>query len=247
MRMFSPADGFSSERLGTLTVPGSDSFTYNDLHLHRMNAREQAIMRPISEQLRGACVLDLGSHDGRWCWAALRHGAEHATGVEWRQEAIDFGLPLFRGMEGRYKPIQGDINEVILSFVPGQFDIIFNLGLFYHVMDHHRLLRLMRDLQPKLIVLDTALIDSDKPFVHLETEDSRHIMNTAPDAVSGQKDNIVGVVSRGGLDMMCRSLGLRVEYIPWKRADHPNRTKIADYFGVSPRGKKRFTLHLRRG
>jgi hypothetical protein len=244
MDVFAPDYGFSREALGVLSVPGSDSFAYNDKHLNRLNARERVILRPIVEQLRGARVLDLGSHDGRWCWAVLKYGAAHATGIEWRQEAIDFGMPLFRGMEGRYTAIQGNVYDVIQSFAPGSFDVILNLGLFYHVMDHHRLLRLMRDLRPKLMVLDGALIDSDKPFVHLETEDTRHIMNTAPDTEGSQQDNVVGVVSRGGFELMCRSLGLQMQYMPWNLDDHPNKALIADYFGVSQRGKKRFTIQL---
>src|SRR4051794_36466547 len=102
MSVFAREFGFSKEALGTLSVPGSASFAYNDKHLHRMNARERAILRPIAGLLPGARVLDLGSHDGRWCWACINYKAAHVTGIEWRQEAIDFGMPLFRGKEDRY-------------------------------------------------------------------------------------------------------------------------------------------------
>ena len=39
--------------------------------------------------VRGKRVLDLGSHDGHWCWAALECGAEYVLGIEGRRELVE--------------------------------------------------------------------------------------------------------------------------------------------------------------
>jgi 2-polyprenyl-3-methyl-5-hydroxy-6-metoxy-1,4-benzoquinol methylase len=243
---FRPEDGFSRSALGVLAVPGSPTFAYGPAPLLRVNARAKAILLPIADEIKGKRILDLGAHDGRWSWGALKLGASHATAIEWRQAAIDFGLPLFRGMEDRYRPIQGEIFEV-LSKLHESYDIIFNLGIFYHIMDHYRLLRSMRDMKPSLIVLDTGLIDVDESFIRLEMEDTSHIMNAAADPGNVSGKNVIGFVSRGALRLMCESLGLSVQYVPWVAEEHPDKGMIEDYFPASsPVGKKRrFTIHLR--
>ena len=36
------------------------------------------------------------------------------------------------------------------------FDIVLCLGIFYHIMDHYRLLNLIRQLKPRLVILDNS-------------------------------------------------------------------------------------------
>ncbi len=50
----------------------------------RLNARYNALIKRHRDILAGTRVLDLGAHDGRWTFAALKGGAAHVVGVEGR-------------------------------------------------------------------------------------------------------------------------------------------------------------------
>src|SRR3954470_3000649 len=50
--------------------------------LNRMNERYEALFAGNRDIFKGARVLDLASHDGRYSFAALKTGAAHVTGVE---------------------------------------------------------------------------------------------------------------------------------------------------------------------
>ena len=54
----------------------------------RLNARWRAIIGWNEAILAGRRVVDLGCHDGRWSFAALKAGAAHVTGIEARPHLI---------------------------------------------------------------------------------------------------------------------------------------------------------------
>ena len=55
----------------------------------RMNKRFEALIEPNKDVVSGAKVLDLASHDGRWCYAFAGAGAASVVGIEGRQEMVD--------------------------------------------------------------------------------------------------------------------------------------------------------------
>lgn len=55
----------------------------------RLNARYEAIIENNLRLIRGKRILDLGSHDGSWSFAAIEAGANHVLGVEPRPELVD--------------------------------------------------------------------------------------------------------------------------------------------------------------
>lgn len=221
---------------------------YHPADLNRMNARFKVFMRPFVQELQGSTVLDLASHDGRWSWASLRLGASHVTGIEARPDLIAKGEHLFTDakVRGRWKFIVGDIFDVLPQLrqqVP-HFDVILCLGIFYHIMDHYLLLRLLRAFDPRLIILDTGLINDDRSFVRLELESTKHFLNTIA-SVEGQDENIIGLVSRGGLRLMCKALGISCEFLKWNSADFDSHANLEDYLRESPGGRQRYSAVLR--
>src|SRR6185436_700597 len=56
---------------------------------NRLQKRFQAIFETKPAIWAGAKVLDLGSHDGRFSYAALKMGAAHVTGIEARPHLVE--------------------------------------------------------------------------------------------------------------------------------------------------------------
>lgn len=221
---------------------------YHAAGLNRMNARFRVFMEPLKKEIAGRRVLDLASHDGRWSYAALKLGASHVTGIEARPELVDKGKHLFADAEfkGRYDFIVGDIFDVMPELrKQGQsFDVVLCLGIFYHVMDHFRLMRLIRDFNPRLVILDTALIDHEKPYISLDTERNDAFLNAIASS-DHEKESVVGVVSKGGLRMICKALGFDVEFLSWNPTDFPNHAALTDYFQEGRDKRRRFSVVLR--
>jgi len=221
---------------------------YDDDGRNRLNARFSTFMLPFKAEFEGKRVLDLGSHDGRWSYAALILGASHVTGIEGRPELIQRGAHLFERAELRERAdfIAGDIFDV-MSDLRGRgetFDIVLCLGIFYHVMDHYRLLKLMHEFGPSLIIVDTGLINDERPFINLHAEPHDNIFNAIP--VGPEPDVVVGYVSKGGLQLMANSLGWDVHFLPWVPENYANKTKLEDYFTGNVGERRRFSAILRR-
>lgn len=221
---------------------------YNAAGLNRMNARFQVFMEPFKENLAGRNILDLASHDGRWSWAALKLGASQVTGVEARPELVAKGEHLFSDVElrGRSEFIVGDIFDVLpnLKKQGRSYDVILCLGIFYHVMDHNRLLRLIHAFNPRLVILDTGLINDNKPYIKLELEDTRHFLNVIAH-LDDQQKNVIGVVSRGGLTLMCEALGFDCEFLKWETSNFASHANLDDYLKENPGGRQRYSVVLR--
>jgi hypothetical protein len=221
---------------------------YNTAGLNRMNARFQVFLEPYREALSGSSVLDLASHDGRWSWAALQLGARCVTGVEARADLIAKGIHLFdnSALKSRSEFIEGDIFEVLpdLKKQGRSFGVILCLGIFYHVMDHYRLLRLIRSFEPHLVILDTGLINDDKSYINLNWENTGHFLNTIGSMENQDKD-VVGVVSKGGLRMMCQALGFSCQFLEWDASRFESRANLWDYFDEELGGMHRYSVILR--
>ncbi len=83
---------------------------------HRLNGRHEAIIARNADKLAGKRILDIGSHDGRWAFAALKAGAAHVVGVEPRMELVENARKTFthyRIDAARYEFIQGDAFEFL--------------------------------------------------------------------------------------------------------------------------------------
>src|SRR5262245_10262502 len=82
----------------------------------RLNRRYDALIASHLPHIEGKRVLDLASHDGRWCAAALAAGATHVTGIEARQIWLDTAaaaIAACRFSADRYEFLRGDIHRVL--------------------------------------------------------------------------------------------------------------------------------------
>lgn len=215
--------------------------------INRLDTRRRFIVSPFETEIRGKRVLDLASHDGRWSYALASAGASEVVGIEGRPELIEqfAGFPDDE-IRSRVRFVEGDLFEELerLCVAGARFDVVAVFGIFYHVMDHYRLLRLIARLQPELVIIDSEWMIHDGPMIRVVLEDTRKILNAIP----SETDRIMapkGVPSRKALEIMATTLGYRTEWVDWEKLPQGERTKLPDYFRTPPSVNRRGTCALR--
>ncbi len=199
------------------------------IHPNRMNSRYRAIIEPNLDVIRDRRVLDLGSHDGRWAFAALKAGARHVTGIEARARHVDTARQTFHDYgigEDRYRFLVGDVCDV-LKAVPIAVDTVLILGFFYHTYRHFELAALLPATGASHIVLDTALAlgpERDRAVIEycLEPTDRGG-------AAFGPRDQeLIGRPSLRAIELMFGQVGYQLSERDWYvNADNP--VGMADY------------------
>jgi hypothetical protein len=139
----------------------------------------------------------------------------------------------------------GDLFDLLPKLLQSkeQFDVVLCLGIFYHVMDHYRLMKLMTEFSPKVIVMDTGLLDSDEPMIQLATESSQSFLNGA--ALPNSKVVPIGIMSRGGIEMMANAFHYSIYYHPWSRKSVSDPRGLGDYLVTNKLGRRRYSFFLR--
>ncbi|MFO7857144.1 MAG: class I SAM-dependent methyltransferase [Paracoccaceae bacterium] len=200
--------------------------------VNRMNLRHEALIAPHAGLIRDARVLDLASHDGRWPYAFAGAGAREVVGVEARPElAAEFesypDADLKARVEMRVNDLYAELE--VMAEAGERFDVVGVFGIFYHVMDHYRMLRLIRRLGPKLVVVDSEFVLRPGPVVLLLYEDPEKQLNTIRLA-EGQTRTPKGVPSLKAMEMMAESLAWSVDWFDWDGVPEARRSGVADYY-----------------
>jgi 2-polyprenyl-3-methyl-5-hydroxy-6-metoxy-1,4-benzoquinol methylase len=206
----------------------------------RNEERHRHIIDANSDALSGKRVLDLACFNGRWSFAALQAGATFVTGVEGRAASVEAGRALFKkhGVENKSELICSDMFDYLFSAKPGSFDTILCLGVYYHIMDHYALLRLMTRLKPQTIIIDSGFVRSFRNFVFVHSEQPSLNKNALPQ-FAGQKSEVIGQVSLGLMIQMAWNLGYNCRPIVWARKDIAEVQPVKDYMAGT-----RYTLRL---
>lgn len=216
----------------------------NPRTVSRMNHRYRFLIRPYRAELKQAKVLDLGAHDGRWSYALAAEGAT-VHGVEGRQNLID-KFSLFPDCPFKRKVTleQGDFFKVLerLIYQGETYDIIVAFGIYYHITDHYRLLAMMHQLEPKLIIIDGMFTMAKGASVTFGIEDTSKDLNSI-ERVQGQRKTMVGTPSRRWMDNAAGTLGYQTKWADWTSIPPNDRLGIRDYYTAPP--KRRGTVALR--
>jgi SAM-dependent methyltransferase len=217
----------------------SDFAESNERIAKRLVERHKRIVLSNLDAFQGKRVLDLASNNGR-TWAALEAGASSVVGVEGRRTRVDAAERILGSTahKGRYRFVCSDMYDYLWSARKGEFDTILCLGVYYHIMDHYMLMRLMARLEPEVIIIDSGLIPTFEPEVRVVREDPGSHKNALP-AYEGQQNEFAGQVSIGLLVEMAANCGYRTDPVPWSPADCHEIDPVRDYI----RGK-RFTARL---
>src|ERR1017187_559858 len=169
--------------------------------------RERFARFPIPDDLRGKRVLDIGSWDGWFSFEAERRGA----GVT----AVDcFEAPHFVEL---HRKLSSKVDHRILEIYElpaaglGKFDIVFLLGVLYHLRHPLLALEIVCGLTTDVAIVESFVTDGDTWREH--TEDIPTLEFYEGYELANQYDNWVGP-SVACLLAMCRAAGFaRVELL----------------------------------
>jgi hypothetical protein len=132
------------------------SLGYKPHAVSRMNLRHRHIIEPWRNEIEGSRVLDLGSHDGRWGYAFAAAGAASVLGIEGRAElAAQYASLPDSPFKDKVQLVIGDFVTEMDHLIAEKacFDIVACLGVYYHTMEHYRMMLQMASFKPRLIII----------------------------------------------------------------------------------------------
>ncbi|MEL7115997.1 MAG: methyltransferase domain-containing protein [Pseudomonadota bacterium] len=198
----------------------------------RLNRRHGLLIAPYADDFKGARVLDLGAHDGRWAYALAEAGAREVIGIEARQHLIDrfADYPETAGKQ-RVDLRRGDFFDVLEDMVRAdeRFDIVVLYGIFYHIIEHFRLLKLIQSLGPKAIFVDSEFSTRRMALIEMRRERTAQKVNAAPQ-VPGQDRAVVGFPTARAMEFMGEALGYTTHWIDAQAVFDGDPTAVKDYF-----------------
>jgi hypothetical protein len=193
----------------------------------RLGWRHKFIIEDNADLLVGKRVLDLASHDGRWSFAALKAGARHVTGVEFRPDLVENAVKSFQTYDvdpSTYRFISGDLFELLRD--PGamevEVDVVLCFGFLYHTLRYTELLNGWRRLRPEHILLDTSVTQGTRPRLQLNLE---HTEKQSAAADTGEEHAYDGIMLTGrptavAVEYMLNGYGFDVvRQAPWQTYD----------------------------
>jgi len=198
---------------------------------NRLNYRYLVLIDKNKDLIANSTILDLGSHDGRWSFAALKNGASKVIGIEGREEHIKNS---YKNMEkygidkSKYHFICGEIFEEIKKIEPNTIDVIFCFGIFYHILNHALLLSEIKNLNPKYLILDTTGPITDIPIIKLFEEDTRN-PSLAIKNSNANRIVLTGRPSKLAVKLMLQAEGFEISYHDWHSMGITNWKELEDY------------------
>ena len=199
--------------------------------LDRLNPRFHNLIARNREIIKGARILDLGSHDGRWSFAALKNGAASVTGVEGRGYLVENARKtmIHYGAEpSSFEFIVGDVNNEVEKFGKGSFDVVFVFGVLYHVPSPFDMLSKVAALEPRHIIVDTAVSAIKEPVIEFRLDNAERESDSISLA-QGKKKTLVGRPSESALFMMLDELGFDVEKMDYRTLGIEDWSELPDY------------------
>lgn len=172
--------------------------------LNRLNLRHQAIIEANRHILKGARVLDLASHDGRWSFAALQAGAKHVTGVEARCVLVATANEIFAENDVDTKTYTFIHDDLFAALHEQNFDVdvVLCLGFLYHTLRYPELFKGIRNANPAHLVIDTKVAGGADANIELKVNRTGVQSNAAKDEVSHRRRTVAGWPSVPALQLM---------------------------------------------
>jgi tRNA (mo5U34)-methyltransferase len=144
---------------------------FDKSHINRHKQRKGYFFDPVVQQLGGSLagkrVLDLACNAGFWSLCALQSGCEFVVGIDGRQLHIDQAnfICEAEGIESsRYSFLCGNIFDIDLSQF-GSFDLVFCLGLMYHVSKPMELIEKICEVNSDILIIDTFVLGVPGSFL----------------------------------------------------------------------------------
>jgi tRNA (mo5U34)-methyltransferase len=162
---------------------------------------------PIPEDLKGKRLLDIGAWDGWFSFEAERHGAD-VTAIDCAELATFLDIHARLGSKVDYRIM--DFYELPGAGL-GKFDMVFFLGVLYHVRYPLLALEMVCALTRDIAIVDSFVTDPDDWQEHAGEIPSMEFYEL--DELGNQFGNWVGPTV-ACLLAMCRAAGFaRVEFL----------------------------------
>ncbi len=226
---------------------GLQKYREDAKHLARQRQRHAFLIEPFLDDIKGAKVLDIAAHDGRWSYALAEAGAESVLGIEGRADLVELfdELPDSAAKE-RVTLAAEDLFDALDRLIAEKqtFDVVALFGIMYHVMDHFRIVRQCVQLSAKLIIIDSEFMKGVNPYIQMVKERTDVEINATPQ-IGGQEVAIKGVMSNAAMERIAEALSCEIEWLPWENLPKENRTVVRDYFRGPQKKMVRRTCALR--
>ncbi len=207
-------------------------YTANAADIARLNQRRNFLIEPFRNEIKGARILDIAAHDGRWSYALAEAGAKEVHGIEPRTDLIaDYASFPATEYKSNVRLEEGDLYDALpaLAARGETYDIVALFGIYYHIMDHFFVLRQIRKLKPRLIVIDSEFMKGEAPLIHMSKERVDKHLNAVAQ-IEGQEVAIKGTPSCVAMERMAEALMYRVHWLPWERLAENDRVGVSDYY-----------------
>jgi SAM-dependent methyltransferase len=127
----------------------------------RQQYRQRILVDAVTQHVNfeGKRILDVACNCGYWSSIYLaEYGAAEMVGIEGRERFIKQAVMLYtdKGLGDYATFIEGNVMDVDYSSL-GQFDIVLCAGILYHLPEPCKLLELLADVRPQVIIIDTRV------------------------------------------------------------------------------------------
>lgn len=204
----------------------------------RLNLRHRELIERNKDVLAGTRVLDVASHDGRWCLPALDAGAAHVTGIEARPELVEHAeenLAAYGAKSRSYRFITGDVFAV-LAKERLDVDVVQCFGFVYHTLRYPELFSRLRALEPRYLLLDTRVEPGKDPYIRVLLNDSKAQAHAAADDFTEGTKTLVGHPTKRALRAMLGVYGFKVEHaVEWDEATKDAKPRTMRRYRVGTR------------
>lgn len=202
---------------------------------NRAQARHALLVDAYRHAIADSTVMLVGAGDGAWCYALAAAGALQVVGIEAEAALVErFGRLPDVGLRERIDLRCADPVEEIRSEVRAgrQYDVVILLDLLELVADLHDLFGLIRELDPRLVVVDGRFVDTEEPILWIDR---------TREAVAGRARPAL-VPGRGAVAMVAYDTGFDLDWIDWSQLDPEVRQGLEDYYVAGPGMRASFTL-----
>jgi hypothetical protein len=119
----------------------------------------------------------------------------------------------------RYEILLGDLFDRINDVK--QCDVVFCFGILYHISDHMLLLSKIAELEPRVLIVDSAVSRLEDPVIEVRNPRVGDLPDASP--------IVEGWPSKSALDAMLWSLGWTAEYFDWAGSGLTESPELHDY------------------
>src|SRR5262249_6294975 len=109
----------------------------------------------------------------------------------------------------------GDVVEYLAAPSLGQFDVVLNLGFFYHTLKHLQIIECMMRTNARVLIFDTSLSLSLEPMIEIRSEHVDDPRNAIDHLGLGRRKAPVGLISRSGLTALLEYVGYDCRELDW--------------------------------